>query len=81
MGTACFRFVDVECDDADDDDSDCDGLQYCFSLSLVRSRPLSNDSGVDEFDRSFLGTVGNSAAGFVSPLEDDDEHDDAAWLA
>lgn len=72
MGTACFRLVDVECDEADDDESDCDGLQCCFSLSLVRSRPLSNDSGVEEFDRSFLDRFGSSTAAFVSPVEDDD---------
>lgn len=36
IGTACFRLVDVD-EDEIDDENDCDGLQYCFSLSLVRS--------------------------------------------
>lgn len=66
-GTACLRLVDVEQDDVDvDDENDWDGLQCCFSLSLVRSRPLSTESGDDEFDRSLFCIAVNNGDDFVS---------------
>ena len=49
-----------------DDENDCDGLQCCFSLSLVRSRLLSNESGDDEVDRSLLPIAANNGNDFIS---------------
>lgn len=59
IGTDCFRLADaVEDGTALDDDSDelseWEECGACFSLSVDRSRTLSNDDGDEEFDRSVL---------------------------